>query len=156
MIKKITISLLTFALLAIFGTIQAQEKAPTNISREQFSEAQANAIAHSLALDDVTTKKFVDIFCAYKAQIRKNSPHFIKESKEKPLTDEQVEQNIKAHFSFSHKLLDIRENFYTKFRKVLTPHQIQRIYEFEKREMDKLASRAKKASHKSNTQQANP
>ncbi|MBR5689906.1 MAG: hypothetical protein IKX17_05620, partial [Prevotella sp.] len=38
----------------------------------------------------------------------------------------------------SQKILSIRENYYKKYHKFLSPKQIQRVYELEKKGMDRL------------------
>ena len=54
------------------------------------------------------------------------------------LTDAEVEQVIKARFAQSRKMLDIREKYYNEFRKFLSPKQIQKMYNMEKRIGDKM------------------
>ena len=48
------------------------------------------------------------------------------------LTDEQIEQRILDNFAQSRAILDAREQYYKEFRKILTPTQINRIFEDEK------------------------
>ena len=48
------------------------------------------------------------------------------------LTDEQIEKRILDNFALSRGILDVREEYYKKFREVLTPSQISTIYEDEK------------------------
>jgi CRISPR/Cas system CSM-associated protein Csm2 small subunit len=48
------------------------------------------------------------------------------------LTDEQVEKRILDNFAQSRAILDVREQYYNEFRKILTPTQINRIFEDEK------------------------
>ena len=48
------------------------------------------------------------------------------------MTDEQVEKRILDNFAQSRAILDVREEYYKEFRKILTPSQINQIYEDEK------------------------
>ena len=56
---------------------------------------------------------------------------------------EQVEQSIKAQFAHSRKAIDIREKYYGEFRKILNPRQIQRVYELEKHQSEKMKAQQK-------------
>ena len=49
------------------------------------------------------------------------------------LTDAEVEQHIKDRFAHSRMMLDLQEKYYTEFRKVLSPKQIEKIYQMEKK-----------------------
>ena len=48
------------------------------------------------------------------------------------LTDEQVEKRILDNFAQSRAILDVREHYYKEFRKILTPTQVNQIFEDEK------------------------
>lgn len=53
-------------------------------------------------------------------------------------TDAEIDQMIQDNFAQSHKLLDIREKYYAKFHKILTPKQIMKIYQVEKNDVGKM------------------
>jgi len=53
-------------------------------------------------------------------------------------TEEQLEQEILAKYNRQRALLDVRLDYYHRLRKVLTPSQIQKIYEDEKARKDNL------------------
>ena len=53
-------------------------------------------------------------------------------------TDAEIDQMILENFAQSHKILDIREKYYAKFRKFLTPKQIMKIYQVEKIDAGKM------------------
>ena len=42
------------------------------------------------------------------------------------------------YFPTSDKILTLRENYYKKYRKFLSPKQIQRVYDLEKKGMNRL------------------
>ncbi len=50
-------------------------------------------------------------------------------------TDAEIEKQIKDQFAQSRKILDVREKYYNEFRKILSPKQIMKIYQTEKRVM---------------------
>jgi hypothetical protein len=61
------------------------------------------------------------------SKLEKDKKQFKKELQ----TDAEVEKMIKKRFAQSRKMLDIREKYYDKFRKFLSPKQIQKVYEMD-------------------------
>lgn len=112
-------------------------------TREQLAEKQAEHIANTMAFDDKTTEKFITTFCNQQKEIWALSPQPEKRDKneKEQLTDEQAEQQIKARFERSQKILDIRQKYYKEYSKFLTPKQIQRAYEIEKQMMERIGNR---------------
>lgn len=118
-------------------------------NREQMQEMQCNQIIKGLGLDDATAAKFIPVYKKYMEEMRDtrmmnprkaNRDRNVTDKKApKPLpTDAEVEQAIKARFTQSRKMLDIREKYYNEFRKFLSPQQIQKMYNMEKRNGDKF------------------
>lgn len=60
------------------------------------------------------------------------------------LTDAEVEADIKTRFAQSRKMLDIREKYYEEFRKFLSPKQVQKMYNLERRNGDKFRNEMNK------------
>lgn len=139
-----TLALATLA-LAFCATTYAQEQKPApkkpKMTPEQVATIQAKDIAMSLGFDDATTEKFVKTFCDYRAEIRtanKAKKEATPKVARKDMTEQQVEEQIKMQFATSRKIVDIREKYYGEFRKYLNPRQIQRVYELEKRQSEKI------------------
>ena len=146
------IALTVIMMVAFSTTAQAQDNQSKKqrMSREQLAEAQAKHIANDLALDDATSKKFVETFCDYQKEVWALRPQAkrpemkdgkmpeMKDEKKVEKTDAEVEKAIQERFEHSQKILSIRENYYKKYRKFLSPKQIQRVYELEKKGMDRL------------------
>lgn len=119
-------------------------------NREQMQEMQANQIIKGLALDDATATKFIPVYKSYMEEMRATrstmnarqpdgKQNLTDKKAPKPIpTDAEVEQSIKARFAQSRKMLDIREKYYNEFRKFLTPKQIQKMYNMEKRNGEKF------------------
>lgn len=136
--------ILTFVLSALFAlSLSAQPQHPggpkgdkpgkdqKKPSFEEVVKMQAQDIAEQLALDNKTTKKFTEVYTAYKTDlnnVKKQCPVKHKAKGGEPLTDEQVEANIKARFAQSRAIIDVREKYYDEFRKILSPQQIEKIY----------------------------
>lgn len=115
-------------------------------------EQHAIRLSQSLGLDDATTARFIPLYNQYRdemQQARKKyhrvRPEKREDGKEKtPLTDEQIKKNIENSFALSQSILDIRKSYYKEFLKILTPRQIQRMYEMEKTGGERLHKMGKK------------
>lgn len=120
-----------------------------HFNKEQMQEMQCNQIIKGLALDDATAAKFTPVYKKYMEEMRetrnmnacKKADNKVASDKKTPKpapTDAEVEQSIKGRFAQSRKMLDIREKYYGEFRKFLSPKQIQKMYNMEKRNGDKF------------------
>jgi Spy/CpxP family protein refolding chaperone len=149
--KKVFSILLTAIMMMAFSTaVSAQEnngQQPSKkqrMSREQMAEMQAKHIARQLALDDATSQKFIDTFSAYQKEVWTLRPQGKQHGKKKSeMTDAEVEKSIKDQFDHSQKILTLRQEYYKKYSKFLTPKQIQRVYELEKQSMNRLSKRGR-------------
>ncbi len=137
----IRLLLVTVAMTVFCGTAGAQKAERQRPSREQLAEVQAKHIAQQLALDDATTAKFVDTYCRCQKEIWALGPK-PKRQRGQTETEAGSEQAIKERFGRSQKLLDIREKYYEEYSKFLTQKQIQRVYQIEKRMMNRLGRKA--------------
>ena len=143
--------LLTTIMMIVFSTaVSAQEanaqqtSKKQRMSREQMAAMQAKHIARQLALDDATSQKFIETFSAYQKEVWALRPQGKQHGKKKAdMTDAEVEKSIKDQFDHSQKILSLRQEYYNKYSKFLTPKQIQRVYELEKQSMNRLAKRGR-------------
>ena len=99
-------------------------------SREEVAEAGARHIAHELAFDDATAKKFIETYCDYQKEM-----WALGEPKKH---DEPV--SIKERLDHSQKILDLRKKYYKRCSEFLTEKQIERAYELEQQAMKRLAN----------------
>lgn len=133
--------------VSLFAQQQADRtKKKPRFTPEQMMEMQTNRIVKALALDDATTAKFTPVYTQYLKDLRECRAEAWKQmkqdkaeagkqpgAKKEMLTDAEVEQRIKDRFAHSRKMLDFQEKYYTEFRKVLSPKQIEKIYQMEKK-----------------------
>lgn len=149
--KKVFSILLTAIMMVAFSTaVSAQENngqqqnKKQHRSREQMAEMQAKHIARQLALDDATSQKFIETFSAYQKEVWTLRPQGKQHGKKKSeMTDAEVEKSIMDQFDHSQKILTLRQEYYKKYSKFLTPKQIQRVYELEKQSMNHLSKRGR-------------
>ena len=58
---------------------------------------------------------------------------------DRPDPEKKVDKAIRARFEHSGKLLEIREKYYEEYSTFLSPKQIQKVYDIERRMMDRLS-----------------
>lgn len=98
-------------------------------SPAEMAKAGALEMAAKIGLDEETTVKFTEIYL----QFLKDTGEVMKEVRkpETGKTDEEIDRKIRNNFSFSRKMLDIRERYYEKYLTIMTPSQIQQLYRME-------------------------
>ena len=141
-------------MIASCTTVFAQQNAQKQrMSREQLAEVQAKHIAGELAFSDAVTEKFVKTFCDCQKEIWALGPR--PRPGKQGMSEQENEERIKQRFAMSEKILNIRQKYYKEYSKFLTQAQIEKVYEQERKMMNRLANRGKrgKGFHK-NTNQA--
>ena len=135
--------LVALAMMACYGTIYAQNGSRQRLTREELAEKQARYIADEMVMDDAVTERFVETFCRFQKEIWALGPRIGRDSLRNAATgtDTETEQEIKARFEHSQKILDIRKIYYKEYSEFLTQKQIKRVYELERQMMNRLAKR---------------
>lgn len=111
------------------------------------AETRSQHMAAILGLNDANTKRFVDLYAKYSTEVHAAQQKYRKIKPAKsgaPLTDQQVKTNIENQFALSQSILDIRKKYYHEYVKFLTPRQIERLYELEKKGAEHLRDMARK------------
>lgn len=131
--------MMTVALAFSFNANAQGEKkgGKRNFNPEQMVQMRAQKIANKLELDDATTAKFIETYKAYLKETHEvfqkyGKPMMGKKKEQARKTDAEVEQEIKNQFALSRALVDVRENYYSKFRAFLNPRQIKVVYSQER------------------------
>ena len=156
--KMMTIALCAIMMALCTTAVQAQENQKDmprkRFSREQMAEAQAKHIAQELALDDATSKKFIETYQEYLKEVWANGPRHHRHQQgqpqaqpQEPQTEADAEKAIKERFEQQQKMLNLRETYYKKYSQFLTQKQIQRVYELEQQAMQRLHKRGGKHPH---------
>lgn len=122
---------------------------------QQKVEMRAAHLVAILGLSDSNSSRFINLYTQYTQEMRaarvkyaKIKPNKAKDQKPAPLTDEQVKKNIENSFALSQTILDIRKKYYVEFLKVITPRQLERLYELEKKDGEHLREMAQKRKRK--------
>ena len=129
------------ALICIFAcsAVFAQNQGRSRGERPDFGkmiEKQAEKIAQDLALEDAVSAKFVPLYVEYRTEmmnLRRGSMN--RGDRDKKMTDEEVEARILAGFDSERKTAELKESYYKKFRELMNPSLIQKMYGLEMRGM---------------------
>ena len=138
--NMIKILVLAVAMITFNVSTYAQKSERQRMTREQLAEAQAHFIADEMAMDDTTAKQFVETFCQFQKDIWALGPRPKRDASN--LSDKEAEQAMNERFTHSQKILDLRKRYYLKYSKFLTPKQIERVYELERKMMNRLFHRS--------------
>ncbi len=145
LIRTVVIAIM---MIASCVTISAQQNKPhrpnqkQQMSREQLAEVQAKHIAQELAFSDAVTERFVKTYCNYQKEIWALGPR--KRPNKQGASEQENEERIKERFAMSEKILNIRQKYYKEYSKFLTQSQIEKVYEQERKMMNRLSKRGPK------------
>mgnify|MGYP006903492502 CR=1 FL=1 len=137
-------------MVASCATVFAQQNATQRpnqkqrISREQLAEVQAKHIANELAFSDAVTEKFIKTYCNYQKEIWALRPR--QRPNKQGMSEQENEERIKQRFAMSEKILNIRQKYYKEYSKFLTQTQIEKVYEKERKMMNRLAKKGLRRS----------
>ena len=132
-------------MIASCTTVFAQQNTQKQrMSREQLAEVQAKHIAGELAFSDAVTGKFVKTFCDCQKEIWALGPR--QRPGKQGMSEQENEERIKQRFAMSEKILNIRQKYYKEYSKFLTQAQIEKVYEQERKMMNRLANRGKRGN----------
>lgn len=133
--KKKVIVLMMAVLLSV-GAVSAQDKKDSETAGkgcekpnfEQMDARAAERIADDLCLDDATSSKFSATYKSYREDLRKAKGDCCKQkgSRDKKMSDADVEKSIKEGFKTKRAVIDVQEKYYSEFRKYLSPKQIKK------------------------------
>ena len=135
--KRISIVVLT--LMLSIGLM-----AETDLSKEQKKTARqqqlielTNGYIQAFSLDEAKAATFRQVYADYNKQMSALKRLYAVPKAEEP-TEEALENEILGRFSRQRAIIDLRLEYYHKLRKVLSPSQIQQIYDDEKSRKEKI------------------
>ena len=129
--RKIFI-LITALLLTL--PLATQQSASGRQQGRQYIAQQISQYVSLFSLNEQQAQQFDALYKAYNKKMRAVHDLYQKEpvAEGTAMTEEQVEQRILDNFAQSRAILDVREQYYKQFRQILTPSQINKIFEDEK------------------------
>ena len=122
-----------FTVLWFTLPLAAQQPASNRQQGKQYIAQQISQYVSLFSLNEQQAQQFDALYKAYNKKMRAVHDLYQKEQVAgATLTEEQVEQRILDNFAQSRAILDVRELYYKQFRHILTPSQINKIFEDEK------------------------
>lgn len=135
------------------------EQKKERLNPEQLTEQRANRMARELALDDATTKRFVETYCRFHQERRALQPE--RGAKKEGVKKEEAgkkgrqalanpseaecKQLLESRMEREQKQLDLRKKYYNEYSKFLSQKQISRIYQKEKRQKQPMQVRGQRS-----------
>lgn len=126
--KLFSLVLVLFVTVSMFSQQQSERQGKERI------EMQVRQYITSFSLNETDAEQFSALYKAYCKELYGILRQYQKERPQEgqPLTDEQIEKRILDNFAQSRAILDVREKYYKEFRTLLSPSQINTIFEDEK------------------------
>lgn len=142
-----------FALALIFAALTCAPACADTCDKTapQKVEARSASIAQILGLNAANTQRFTALYAKYNAEVCAAQQQYAKikckknkDGKPIPLTEEQIKTNLENQFGLSQSILNLRRKYYREYIKFMSPSQIDRLYELEKKDADHLHKLATK------------
>ncbi|MFI3323830.1 MAG: hypothetical protein SNI45_00805 [Rikenellaceae bacterium] len=138
--------LIIFGLLLFIGltTASAQPQGRNHQGRNggDFEKFQLKLLSRQLDIEESQQEAFEAIYTEYSDKmksIRPSQEDKTSSQNEKP-SDEIIEQQILDSFDMAEMTTALKREYYERFKEVLTPHQILRMYNIERQLSDRIHS----------------
>ena len=128
---------------------QSQNAKRLPIVRERILQAKLVEIRRSLNLDQATMQRLRPIYIEYEKEIlgvNTNNQRRLMSVNSDSLTPQEAEKLVMVQLENAKRLIDIREKYYHKFKTVLTPQQIVRLYQTEAQIRQKVTQELRRRS----------
>lgn len=144
-----------FAALLIFAATFSTTAQPRTTGERGGGEnagmhaLQCNQIIKVLQLDSAKSESFREIYMDYNEAIKALRPaanRSVERPNEAP-TEEQIEESTLSSFDMSIKTMEIKREYYMKFREILTPSQINTMYRTERNIRDRAIEELQQRRH---------
>jgi len=139
--------LLMLTMLSLGAQSQNAKRLP--ILRERILQAKLVEIRRSLNLDQATMQRLRPIYIEYEKEIlgvNTNNQRRLMSVNSDTLTPQEAEKLVMVQLENAKRLIDIREKYYHKFKTVLTPQQIVRLYQTEAQIRQKVTQEIRRRS----------
>lgn len=134
MLKMKNCLLLSLLMFTLYGWAQKEEGGKKILQEPEVQEILLKTslyeIIHSLKLNKVESERFSVLYSEYFYEMRK-AEQKMRRSQGK-ITELEAEQIINDEFNQAKRMIAVREVYYGKFKNILSPVQILRMYEIER------------------------
>ena len=111
------------------NAVHGEKHCPANTGER--IKTKAERVTDRLMLDDQTAARFKPMYESYLKELqecRTECPRIRQDAANvNRLSDKELEKRFKEHLKNERKRLDIRENYYAKFSKILTQKQVMTV-----------------------------
>lgn len=120
--KRVTILVLISLFFGITANAQTSQ-------RQKMIHMAAVRIAETIQIQESDKEAFILLYQNYK---KESAAIMVVKTQQSGDPDKDAEAKILSDFEKSTKLLELRKNYYREFRKILSPTQIQKMYDAER------------------------
>ncbi len=151
--KNFKFAVIAAAFILSSFTLQAQQQQQRpQRSREDFQKFQIQMMTKELLIEESKRENFAKIYTEYTQELEKlreprkegekggKGQNVEKREKAAP-TDAEIEAQILKSFEMAEKSTELKKRYYTKFKAVLTPQQIMKMYQIERLARERVTSR---------------
>ena len=128
---------------ALYADALAPESGPQIVK-------EADLLVEKLHIKGDTAIKFVKIYTDYRTEmeqiLEKNKPMkgAVVNGKREPLTEQQIDENVRIGFKTGRKMIDVREKYYKQFKTILPASKIEKMFRYEKKILEHKRKELKK------------
>ena len=130
------------ALMILMGSVIAQptDESASKPSNDRRKAIKVGIITNELELTSAEAEKFWPVYNEFeksKADLMKGHLEKMKKMKkeDKELTDAEYESIIETEMGFRQKMLELEKNYYGRFKSVVPPKKVAKLYEAEQKFM---------------------
>lgn len=127
-------------LVVILPFVNAQ---PRERMDDRLQTYRAEVFTRVLALTPAESQQFWPIYNEYNENRKKVKQQLRPERDLATLSDAEVEEQIKAHFEWKQRELDLEKDLYAKLRKVMPARKVARIPLAERQMRDEIVQKVK-------------
>ncbi len=143
--KKLKLILVAAFLIVSNIALQAQPRQQQKVSKEDFPKFQLQMLIRQLLIEEPKREAFSKIYMEYSKELETlRAPR--KEQPKGEMTapsDAEIEKQILASFEAAEKSTALKKKYYTKFKEVLTPQQILKMYKVERTAHERIMSKSR-------------
>lgn len=156
-VHRFFISLLVLVISINTTTAQPSHSQPrADMNMEEFADFQLDIIIKQLRLDETNIESFTKLYIEYNEKMNSFQQHPRRRVNNAPQnnqervrpTAEEVEAEILNSFEMIEKSTALKREYYYKFKEILSPQQILRMYNTERRLRERMLSEAARRSSK--------
>ncbi len=101
---------------------------------------QMQLIIKQLVIKESDQASFEEIYTRYSSDMKKLRPKAMRKGKTDELSEEEVEVQILESFDRAQRTTSLKKEYYEEFKRILSPKQILRMYNIERKFNERLNS----------------